>query len=112
MIQIIATRRAHGKGPPIFGVDHDDRAPQREPCSTTWSCGALIGFVGDLHGRFFHLLAAVATRQRVVGRRFNLVIQVGDFGAITRPEQIAGRVNGRRANAESTGRALNLPCFT
>lgn len=41
----------------------------------------LVGFVGDAHGRVLHAIAAVATWQARAGRRFDLVIQVGDLGA-------------------------------
>jgi Icc-related predicted phosphoesterase len=44
----------------------------------------LVGFIGDLHGRVFHAIAALATWQQRIGRRFDLVVQVGDLGAITR----------------------------
>lgn len=46
----------------------------------------LIGFVGDVHGRIYHMLAALATYQDKAGRRFDLVIQVGDMGAYPRDE--------------------------
>ncbi|HEX5414332.1 MAG TPA: metallophosphoesterase, partial [Chloroflexota bacterium] len=48
----------------------------------------LVGFIGDLHGRVFHALAAVLTWQRIHYRRFDLLIQVGDLGAITRLDQL------------------------
>ena len=41
----------------------------------------LIGFVGDVHGQVFHALAALATLQGRLGRRLDLLIQVGDIGA-------------------------------
>jgi Icc-related predicted phosphoesterase len=41
----------------------------------------LIGFVGDVHGRVLHMLAAVATWQEESGREFDLILQVGDMGA-------------------------------
>lgn len=41
----------------------------------------LIGFVGDIHGRVFLALAALATWQRQIGRRFDLLITCGDLGA-------------------------------
>jgi 3',5'-cyclic AMP phosphodiesterase CpdA len=41
----------------------------------------LIGFLGDVHGQAFHALALVLTWQQVYGRRFDLVVQVGDMGA-------------------------------
>ena len=41
----------------------------------------LIGFVGDLHGRVLHALALIVTWQKRNGRRFDLLVQVGDMGA-------------------------------
>lgn len=41
----------------------------------------LIGFIGDVHGRVFHAIAAAATWQVQIGKRFDLLIQVGDLGA-------------------------------
>ena len=41
----------------------------------------LIGFVGDVHGRVFHAIAALATWQAQIGKRFDLLMQVGDLGA-------------------------------
>ncbi len=40
-----------------------------------------MGFVGDLHGRVLHALALIVTWQKRNGRRFDLLIQVGDMGA-------------------------------
>lgn len=40
-----------------------------------------VGFIGDVHGRVFHALAAVATWQQQTGKRCDLLIQVGDLGA-------------------------------
>jgi hypothetical protein len=40
----------------------------------------LIGFIGDMHGRAFHALAAIVTLQEKLGRPLDLLIQVGDFG--------------------------------
>jgi hypothetical protein len=40
----------------------------------------LIGFIGDMHGRAFHALAAILTLQEKLGSRFDMIIQVGDFG--------------------------------
>jgi hypothetical protein len=45
----------------------------------------LIGFLGDLHGRVFLALAVLVTWQRRAGRRFDLIVQVGDLGAFPRP---------------------------
>lgn len=41
----------------------------------------LVAFIGDVHGMVFHAFAALATLQERVGRRFDLLIQVGDMGA-------------------------------
>lgn len=48
----------------------------------------IIGFLGDVHGRVFHALAAVATWQVVTGRRFDLLIQVGDMGAFPQQDRM------------------------
>jgi hypothetical protein len=48
----------------------------------------LIGFIGDVHGRVFHALAAVITWQIVAGRPFDLLIQVGDLGAYPDPSRM------------------------
>lgn len=40
-----------------------------------------VGLVGDVHGRVRLVLVALATWQRSVGYRFDLIIQVGDMGA-------------------------------
>ena len=37
------------------------------------------GFVGDVHVLVLHTIAALATWQAVTGRRFDLVVQVGDM---------------------------------
>jgi Icc-related predicted phosphoesterase len=39
-----------------------------------------IAFVGDVHGRILHAIAALATLQEQEGERFDLLIQVGDLG--------------------------------
>ncbi len=41
----------------------------------------LIGFVGDVHGRVFHMIVAVAMWQRMAETQLDLIIQVGDLGA-------------------------------
>ena len=41
----------------------------------------LIGFIGDIHGRVYHTIGAIATWQAKTGKRFDLLIQVGDLGA-------------------------------
>lgn len=54
----------------------------------------LIGFVGDLHGRVLHALALIVTWQKQNGRRFDMLIQVGDMGAfrdMSSLEQTANR---------------------
>ncbi|SRR6266571_359838 len=40
-----------------------------------------IAFFGDIHGRVYHLLAAVVTWQKRTSTVLDMVIQVGDFGA-------------------------------
>ena len=39
-----------------------------------------IAFVGDVHGRIFHALAALSVLQEREGAPFDLIIQVGDLG--------------------------------
>src|SRR5438105_15602182 len=41
----------------------------------------LIGCVGDVHGRVYHALAALATWQVERSKTLDLLIQVGDLGA-------------------------------
>jgi len=41
----------------------------------------MVGFIGDIHGRVLHTIAAVVTWQKKMGRQFDLLIQVGDLGA-------------------------------
>lgn len=48
----------------------------------------LIGFLGDVHGRVFHALAALATCQAETGRPFDLLVQVGDIGAFPDQERM------------------------
>jgi Icc-related predicted phosphoesterase len=40
----------------------------------------LIAFVGDVHGRMFHALAALVMLQERLQRRFEFIVQVGDLG--------------------------------
>ena len=40
-----------------------------------------VGLVGDVHGRVYHMLAAVLELQERLGEPLDLVIQVGDLGA-------------------------------
>src|SRR5688500_13923635 len=47
----------------------------------------LIGFIGDVHGHVFEALAVVLTWQRHHGRRFDLIVQVGDLGAYPDPRR-------------------------
>jgi Icc-related predicted phosphoesterase len=48
----------------------------------------LIGFVGDVHGRVFHMVVALVMWQRMYGRRFDLIVQVGDMGAYPSAERM------------------------
>lgn len=45
----------------------------------------LIAFVGDVHGRVFHALAALATLQQQLVRKLDFIVQVGDMGAFPDP---------------------------
>ncbi len=45
-----------------------------------------ICLVGDVHGRVYHMLAAVLELQERLGEPLDLVIQVGDLGAFPDPE--------------------------
>jgi hypothetical protein len=47
-----------------------------------------IGFLGDVHGQVFHALAVLATCQAEMGRRFDLVVQLGDLGAYPDPARM------------------------
>ena len=47
-----------------------------------------IGVVGDVHGRVFHAIAAVASWQEILGERFDLLLQVGDMGAYPDPARL------------------------
>ncbi|MEX1254029.1 MAG: metallophosphoesterase [Dehalococcoidia bacterium] len=40
----------------------------------------LIAFVGDVHGRMFHAIAALVALQERMAARFDLIVQVGDLG--------------------------------
>lgn len=42
----------------------------------------LIAFLGDFHGHVFEGLAIISRLQRALARRFDLVVQLGDFGTI------------------------------
>ncbi len=44
-----------------------------------------IGFIGDIHGRVFHVLGAALAWQQALGVRLDLIVQVGDFGAFPNP---------------------------
>jgi Icc-related predicted phosphoesterase len=41
----------------------------------------IIGFIGDVHGKVFNAIAVAAMWQAVTGKRFDLLIQLGDLGA-------------------------------
>jgi len=47
----------------------------------------LIAFLGDIHGRIFHAMAALVTWQKKNGKKFNLIVQAGDFGAFPYPDE-------------------------
>lgn len=46
----------------------------------------VIGFIGDMHGRAFHALAALLKWQAMRGQPFDMVVQVGDLGVLPNPE--------------------------
>ncbi len=46
-----------------------------------------IAFLGDLHGRVFHSMAALVKWQRYKNQKFDLIIQAGDFGAYPKPDE-------------------------
>ena len=46
-----------------------------------------IAFLGDLHGRVFHAMAALAKWQRNNNQKLDLIIQAGDFGAYPNPDE-------------------------
>ena len=46
-----------------------------------------IGFVGDIHGRVFHMLAVLAAWQQIEREKLDLIVQVGDFGAFPVPDE-------------------------
>ena len=46
----------------------------------------VIGFVGDVHSRAFHALAALLKWQATQDQPFDLVVQVGDLGVLPNPE--------------------------
>lgn len=60
-----------------------------------------IGFVGDIHGRVFHTLAAVLAWQSILNKKLDLVIQVGDFGAFPEPDRL-DRATSRFAQEDPT----------
>lgn len=43
-----------------------------------------IAFIGDIHGRIFHAIATIITWQIINNQKFDMIIQVGDFGAYPR----------------------------
>lgn len=46
-----------------------------------------IGFIGDIHGRVFHCLAAITAWQLYHSEKLDMIIQVGDLGAYPIPDQ-------------------------
>ena len=46
-----------------------------------------IAFLGDLHGRVFHAMAALVKWQKINNEELGLIIQVGDFGAYPHPDE-------------------------
>ena len=42
-----------------------------------------VGFLGDVHGHVFHVLAVIAEWQRRAETQLDLIVQVGDLGAIS-----------------------------
>ena len=48
----------------------------------------LVGFVGDVHGLAFHVIALIATWQRVANKKLDIIVQVGDMGAYPSPERM------------------------
>ncbi|HEY3870644.1 MAG TPA: metallophosphoesterase [Actinocrinis sp.] len=49
-----------------------------------------IAFIGDVHGRVLHALAAAAALQHHRGIRLDAVVQVGDLGAYPTPDRMDG----------------------
>ena len=47
-----------------------------------------IAFIGDVHGRVYHALAAVLSLQARLQDKLDLIIQVGDLGAFPDPERL------------------------
>ena len=47
-----------------------------------------IAFIGDVHGKVYHALAAVLTLQTRLQHKLDLVIQVGDLGAFPDPDRM------------------------
>ena len=43
---------------------------------------------GDVHGLAYHLVALIATWQRVTGKKLDIIVQVGDMGAYPRPDRM------------------------
>ncbi|MAG37667.1 MAG: hypothetical protein CL878_15640 [Dehalococcoidia bacterium] len=48
----------------------------------------IIGFIGDVHGHVYEAIAAAVTWQMQTGKRFDLLLQVGDLGAFPDPAQM------------------------
>jgi Icc-related predicted phosphoesterase len=55
----------------------------------------IIGFIGDVHGKVFNAIAVAAMWQAVTGKRFDLLIQLGDLGAFPDPDRFdeAGKIH-------------------
>lgn len=52
-----------------------------------------IGFIGDVHGRVFQAIVALATWQERLGKSFDVLIQVGDLGAFPDPTDLDPATN-------------------
>ena len=48
----------------------------------------LVGFVGDVHGLAFHVIALIATWQRAANKKLDIIVQVGDMGAYPSPDRM------------------------
>ena len=69
----------------------------------------LMAFVGDVHGRVLHAIAALAGRQKATRRPFDLIVQVGDLGAypeVTRMDAATLRY----LEADPTRRPISVGC--
>ena len=78
----------------------------------------IIGFIGDVLGKVFNAIAVPAMWQAVTGKRFDLLIQLGDLGAYTDPDRLdeAGKryleldssVQGFKSLLQADGRRAEL----